>query len=88
MTIKDYETVEEAIRIFNSNKNPITTSSGAPKTPQEGFGDESFLTAADYEGKMMNLTFRSGNFKVSLTGTKDDIFSFGKVMSKAIKEKK
>ncbi len=85
----DYESVEEASKSFNISKNPVSTPSGAPKTPQAGFGDESYLTSFPYEttGKM-NLTFRSGNYLISLTGMKDDIFSFGKVISDTIKEKK
>jgi hypothetical protein len=90
MFIRDYETVEEASHTFDRAKSPFSSSVGRGTIPQEGFGDESFMKDADYvaKGKRMNLTFRSGNYLVSLTGAKDDIFSFGKIISDTINEKK
>lgn len=86
--IHDYESTEEAKKAFSFNKSPLSTSTGLPKTAQNGFGDESFLTFADLAGKNMNLTFRSDNYLISLTGTKEDIFSFAKLISTTISENK
>ncbi|MDQ6786380.1 MAG: hypothetical protein M3033_06120 [Acidobacteriota bacterium] len=85
MVAHDYETVEEASRPFHIAVDCQTCSL---KIPQKGFGDESYLMSSFYEkeGKMY-LTFRSGNYLISLTGTKDDIFSFAKIISDTISEK-
>ncbi|HXG83732.1 MAG TPA: hypothetical protein VNI84_06860 [Pyrinomonadaceae bacterium] len=88
MQIHDYETVKEASRGFD---RPLDCQVCTPNIPQNGFGDESYLHSTNYPyGKegVMTLVFRSGNYKVSLTGTKDDIFSFGKIISDTISEQK
>lgn len=88
LSARDFETVEEAVKSFVYAKDPRWDSTGTPRITQKGFGDEGFLMNAYGQAGQMTLTFRSANYVVSLTGTKDDIFSFGKIISDTISEQK